>query len=238
VLFRYKKKKKKKKKKVVSSLIFQMCINLCLEVKEILSFTLQVNKFRLRIVTRIPFDKCLSLDSVLKVLNNSVRTLFSVGGFLRNTGIPLPFKKTIIKSYIISKVSYFAPLLGSNKEKTKVAQQFINLGLYWAAGVHKAKSFTSLYLISKDFNIPPLSAKCALCQQKCYNKWKSSNYIISNLVNKRTKTRTHPWVKESETLIDKLNKIGNIKAIREFYWNRDVKKNSIKAKFYILIVEE
>jgi len=27
-------------------------------------------------------------------------------------------------------------------------------------------------------------------------------------------------------------KIGNVKAIKEFYWKRDVKKNSIKAKFY------
>ena len=51
-------------------------------------------------------------------------------------------------------------------------------------------------------------------------------------MNKRPKTRTHPWVKESEILNDKLNRIGNIKAIREFYWNRDVKKYSIKAQFY------
>jgi hypothetical protein len=60
----------------------------------------------------IPFDKYLSLDSVIKVLKNSVRkALFSVGGFLRNPRIPIPFKKIIINSYIISKVSYFAPLL-------------------------------------------------------------------------------------------------------------------------------
>jgi len=38
-------------------------------------------------------------------------------------------------------------------------------------------------------------------------------------------------VKESVFLNDKLNRIGNFKAIREFYWNRDVKKYSIKAKF-------
>jgi len=44
-------------------------------------------------------------------------------------------------------------------------------------------------------------------------------------VNKRPKNRTNPWVKESEILNNKLNKIGNIKAIKEFYWNRDVKKN-------------
>jgi len=36
------------------------------------------------------------------------------------------------------------------------------MSLYWAAGVHNAKSFVSLYCISKEFNIPPLSDKCAL----------------------------------------------------------------------------
>jgi len=46
-------------------------------------------------------------------------------------------------------------------------------------------------------------------------------------VNRRPKTRTHPWVNESEILNNKLNKIGNIKAIKEFYWNRDVKSSTM-----------
>jgi len=72
----------------------------------------------------IPFDKYLSLDSVLKILNNSERkALFLIGGFLRNPRIYLPFKKTIINYYIISKVSYFVPLLESNKKKSKEAQK-------------------------------------------------------------------------------------------------------------------
>lgn len=62
-------------------------------------------------------------------------------------------------------------MLGSNKKKIKEAQMLINIDLYWAADVHKAKSFTFLYSISKDFNIPFVSAKCILRQQKCYNKW-------------------------------------------------------------------
>ena len=181
----------------------------------------------------IPFDKTLSLKPVIKYFNNKVRkSLFSISGFLKNSRIPLPFKKATLNSCVYGKLSYIAPLLGSNKEKSKGAQDLINMGLYWAAGVHKAKSFTSLYSISKDFNIPPLSAKCALIQKKCFNKWKSSKCIISYLVNNIPKTRKHTWTKESKILNNKLNKIGDTNAIKDFYWKRDVKRKSIKAEFY------
>jgi len=182
----------------------------------------------------IPFDKTLSLKPVIKMLNNKVlKALYSVKNFLRNPRIPIPFKKIIINSYIISKVSYYAPLLGSNKTRTYKAQKLVNKALRWAAGIHKGKSFTSVYSISKDFNIPPLSAKCALAQVKCFDKWKNSNCIISSLVNNIPKSRKHPWTKESRTLKYKLSKRGNnSKAIKNFYWNRDMKMKSIKAKFY------
>jgi len=181
----------------------------------------------------IPFDKTLSLKPIIKCLNNKVRkALFLVGGFLRNSRIPLPFKKSVINAFIISKVSYFAPLLGSNKINSRGAQVFVNKSLYWAAGVHNAKSIISLYSISKDFNIPPLSAKCALSQVKCFNKWKSSNCIISSLVNNVPKFRKHTWTKQSKILNGKLQKIGDTNAIINFYWERDVKRKSIKAEFY------
>ena len=138
-----------------------------------------------------------------------MKALFSVGNFLRNSRIPLPFKKLVLNAFVISKVSYFAPLFGSNKNKSKGAQKFVNMGLYWAAGVHNAKSFVSLYCISKDFNIPPLSAKCALIQTRCFNKWKSSNCIISYMVNNIPKTRKHTWTKESKILNDKLVSKGD-----------------------------
>jgi len=63
------------------------------------------------------------------------------------------------------------------------------MNLYWAVRVHNAKSLVSLYCISKDFNIPPLSAKCASIQSRRFNKWKSSNCIIYYLVNNISKTR-------------------------------------------------
>jgi len=46
----------------------------------------------------------------------------------QNSKIPIPFKKIIINSYVLSKVSYFAPLLGSNKVKINNTQKLINKG--------------------------------------------------------------------------------------------------------------
>ena len=46
-------------------------------------------------------------------------------------------------------------------------------------------------LFQKDLNIPPLSAKCALSQVKCFDKWKDSNCIISYLVNNIPKSRKY-----------------------------------------------
>jgi len=64
-----------------------------------------------------------------------------------------------------------------------------------------------------------LSAKCALSQVKCLDKWNDSNCIISYLVNNIPKSRKYTWTKESRTLKRKLEK-------------RDMKINSIKAEFY------
>jgi len=140
----------------------------------------------------IPFDKSLSLKPIIKLLNSKVtKALFSVSKFLSNSKIPIPFKKIIINSYVLSKVSYFAPLLGSNKARTNNTQKLINKGLRWVAGLQKAKSFINVYSISKDLNIPPLSAKCTLSQVKCFDKWKDSNCIISYLVNNIPKSRKY-----------------------------------------------
>ena len=136
----------------------------------------------------MPFDKSSSLNPIIKLLNSKVtKALFSVSKFLSNSKIPIPFKKIIINSYVLSKVSYFAPLLGSNKARTNNTQKLINNGLRWIAGIQKAKSFINVYSISKDSNIPPLAAKCALS----FDKWKDSNCIISYLVNNISKSRKY-----------------------------------------------
>ena len=101
----------------------------------------------------IPIDKSLSLNTIIKLLNFKVtKALFSVRKFLSNSKIPIPFKKIIINSYVFSKVSYFAPLHGSNKTRTNNTQKLINKGLRWIAGLQKVKSFINVYSILKDLN--------------------------------------------------------------------------------------
>jgi hypothetical protein len=78
-----------------------------------------------------------------------------------------------------------------------------------------------------------LLAKCALSQVKCFEKWEDSNCIISYLVNNILKSRKYTWTKESRTLKRNLEKRGsNDNIIKNFYWKRDMKINSIKAEFY------
>ena len=74
--------------------------------------------------------------------------------------------------------------MGSNKININNIQKLLNLRLYWIGGFSKRNSFISLYNISKskDLNIPPVSAKCALAQCRCYTKWKNSKCIISKLI--------------------------------------------------------
>jgi hypothetical protein len=63
-----------------------------------------------------------------------------VSNFLRNPKILMPFKKIILNSIVISRVSYFAPLLGSNKSHSRKASDYLKLcyeypeysyGFYW-----------------------------------------------------------------------------------------------------------
>ena len=59
------------------------------------------------------------------------KALYSIKGFLKNPLVPKKFKELVLKSVVISKVSYIAPLLGSNKINTSSIQKLIKLGLYW-----------------------------------------------------------------------------------------------------------
>jgi len=88
-------------------------------------------------------------------MNNKVNNaLFSVSNFLRNPRIPIPFKKIILNSIVISRVSYFAPLLGSNKNHSRVAQSTINTGLGWVASVGQAKIIYFILFYFKRFKYP------------------------------------------------------------------------------------
>jgi len=77
------------------------------------------------------------------------------------------------------------------------------------AGVGKTKSFISIYFISKDLNIPPLTAKCAIVQARCFKKWENSNGIISYFVNNIHSDKHYMWIGSSKTLVGKLKVDAN-----------------------------
>ncbi|OUM62863.1 hypothetical protein PIROE2DRAFT_10724, partial [Piromyces sp. E2] len=83
-----------------------------------------------------------SLKPIINSMNNKVRkALFKVRGFLKNPLIPIPFKRSVISSVVLGIVAYYAPLLGSNKSRTKGTQQLVNKGLYWISGSKNINSF-------------------------------------------------------------------------------------------------
>jgi len=102
----------------------------------------------------IPFNNKLSLKPVVSLLRQKIRkALFSNKGFFKNSNIPLFFKKTLFNSALIGRISYYAPLLGSNKSRSKSIQSLINVVFYWIAGFNNPNSLISLYSISKELNV-------------------------------------------------------------------------------------
>jgi len=132
----------------------------------------------------IPFDESLSLKPIQSKLNSNLNVkLNSYFRFLINKSIPLPLKKYILISFILSFVLYYAPLFRSNKNRCSKAQKIINRGLYWCYGFKSLNSSVSLYDITRELRIPHLSAVCAISQLRYFRKWKSSSCIINNLTN-------------------------------------------------------
>ena len=104
----------------------------------------------------------------------------------------------LFSAIVIGQVSYHAPLLGYNKDRTRSTQTLVNSGLYWIEGFSNGNSFTSLYCVSKELNVLPLSAKCSIAQVRCFKKWKNSKCIISDLLRDISRCRRHAWDKESK----------------------------------------
>jgi hypothetical protein len=110
--------------------------------------------------------------------------------------------------------------------------------MYWCISFSKHNTTISLYALSWEFNIPPLSATCAIRQINCYKKWQSSSCIIKELIQYIPAMSHYSWTKESRTLERKLdlknkdidNKTKN--NIKEFHWIRDMLNDSYKAINY------
>ncbi len=190
----------------------------------------------------IPFSEDLSLQPILSNMYNKVnRSLNSFKSFLTNNTIPLPFKKMVLQSFIISKVLYYAPLLGSNKIRTARVQTLVHKGMLWSisSSSYNSKckdiirnSFISLYALSRDLQLPPLAAICAAQQLKCFFKWKSSNCIIRDLIRFIPPMSHYSWTKESKSLKKKLKSLKNSKEIKEYYWLNSPTNTGIKATRY------
>jgi len=84
-------------------------------------------------------------------------------------------------------------------------KKIINRGLYWSYGFKSRNSSVSLFDITRELKIPPLSAICAISQLRCFRKWKNSSCIINHLTNIISTMSHYSWTKESRTLDKKLN---------------------------------
>ena len=79
-----------------------------------------------------------------------------------------------------------------------------------------------------------MSAKCALAQCRCYTIWENSKCIIGKLIEFKVNEGKHPWTTQSRRLITRIEnrKKEYSNNIKQYYWERDVKKSSIKAVSY------
>jgi len=84
-------------------------------------------------------------------------------------------------------------------------KKIINRGLYWIYGFKSHNSYVSLYDITCELRIPPLSAICSISQLCCFRKWKNSSCIINHLTNSIPTMSHYSWTKESRILDKKLN---------------------------------
>jgi len=149
----------------------------------------------------IPFNESLSLQPIISNLNSKLNfTLNSYFRFLTNRLVPLHLKRLILIYYILSTVVYYSPLLGSNKGNTKKAQTILNRGMYWCFGFKSRNSNISLYNISKELYIAPLSGIFAIAQIRCFKKWKNSSCIIAHLINNIPILSHYSWAKKSPNI--------------------------------------
>ena len=74
----------------------------------------------------VPFSNDLELKPIIQRMNNKVRyALYSIKGFLKNPHIPILYKWMLFSAIVIGQVSYYAPLLGSNNDRTRSTQTLV-----------------------------------------------------------------------------------------------------------------
>ncbi|KAG4087642.1 hypothetical protein H8356DRAFT_1433559 [Neocallimastix lanati (nom. inval.)] len=149
------------------------------------------------------------------------------------------FIDSTLQFFVISKVIYYSPLLGSNKSRTARIQTLINTVLFWCIGSFskngkissenneyiRHNSTMSTYDLSRDLSIPPIAGIYAALQIKSFAKWSKSNCIIKDLIKFIPKMPYYFWTKESRTLYKESK---NIKR----YWKSVSKFQGIKGQNY------
>jgi len=104
----------------------------------------------------------------------------------------------------------------------------------------KGIAFTSLYCVSKELNVPPLSAKCAIAQVRCFKKIGKTRNVLSLIyLEIYLVVDVMHGIKKSKILTDKLNKFlskKKKKKKKKFIFiklkkKKKKKKKKIKKKF-------
>jgi len=136
------------------------------------------------------------LEHIISHMYFKVRKfLLSFTLFFSNKLIPIVYKKKVLQSFVISKVIYYSPLLGSNKYRTAIIQTLINTDLFWCIGSFykngkinlenndyiRHNSTMSTYTLPRVISIPPIAGICAALQIKSFAKWSKSNCILKDL---------------------------------------------------------
>ncbi|OUM62267.1 hypothetical protein PIROE2DRAFT_11525, partial [Piromyces sp. E2] len=109
----------------------------------------------------IPFDNTLSLKPVINSMNNNRKKnhYLRLKVFLKIPLIPIPFKRSAISSIVLGIVAYCALYLDPiNQEQMELHNWLTKISIGLVESKNK-NSFVSLYPLSIELNIPPLSAK-------------------------------------------------------------------------------
>ncbi|KAG4094300.1 hypothetical protein H8356DRAFT_518136 [Neocallimastix lanati (nom. inval.)] len=116
---------------------------------------------------------------------------------------------------IISLVIYYAPLFGLNKSRCSKAQKIINRGLYWSYGFKSRNSSVSLYDITRELRIPPLSLSVLYLNYDALENGKILHVLLIISLIIFLLCHIYSWTKESRTLDKKLNgkKTSEIKKV-------------------------
>ncbi|KAG4086053.1 hypothetical protein H8356DRAFT_1353258 [Neocallimastix lanati (nom. inval.)] len=112
-------------------------------------------------------------------INSTKKTLLSIRRFLKNPHIPIPYKRMLFSAIIL-----------------------VNSGLYWIEGFSNGYSFTSLYCVSKELNIPSFGKMC-----DCSGKSIKATWLIRKINLRKLETTESSTLNEDNDVLVAIEKI-------------------------------